>query len=82
LIDAEVHRIIEESHAEATRLLLEHRKSLDLLAQALLAHETLDEQEIRAVVRIAGARSGERSGAGKPNTVGKMRETVVSNGKK
>src|SRR5438045_1875694 len=31
-IDDEVHRIIEESHMEATRLLIEHRKSLDALA--------------------------------------------------
>ena len=46
VIDAEVLRIIRESHAEAVRLLVEHRKELDALVAALLAHETLDEQEI------------------------------------
>ena len=45
-IDAEVHRIIAESHAEAKRLLIEHRKSLDALANALLERETLSEDEI------------------------------------
>jgi cell division protease FtsH len=48
LIDAEVQRIIDESHDEAKRLLTEHR-ALDALAEALLARETLDEQEILEV---------------------------------
>ncbi|HNS72116.1 MAG TPA: cell division protein FtsH, partial [bacterium] len=46
LIDAEVHKIISESHDEAKRLLREHRAELDALAAALIAKETLDEQEI------------------------------------
>jgi cell division protease FtsH len=45
LIDAEVRRVLENSHAEALRLYV-HRAELDALAQALLEHETLDEQEI------------------------------------
>ncbi|HKE38773.1 MAG TPA: ATP-dependent zinc metalloprotease FtsH [Casimicrobiaceae bacterium] len=53
LVDAEVHRIIEESHAEATRLLQKHRQQLDALAQALLSHETLDEQQILEVTKLA-----------------------------
>jgi cell division protease FtsH len=46
IIDAEVARIIHESHEQAQRLLREHRKQLDALVEALLAKETLDEQEI------------------------------------
>ena len=42
LIDEEVHRIVEEAHAEVTLLLTEHRDQLDGLAHALLAAETLD----------------------------------------
>jgi cell division protease FtsH len=42
LIDEEVHRIIEEAHAEVTQLLTEHRDQLDSLAHALLEAETLD----------------------------------------
>jgi len=45
-IDAEVQRIIGECHAEARRLLAQHRPQLDRLVVALLAHETLDEREI------------------------------------
>jgi len=46
LIDAEVRRIIQECHEQALRLLRTHRKALDALVQALLARETLGEQEI------------------------------------
>ena len=46
LVDAEVQRIIDECHGEARRLLREHRRPLDALVQALLARETLGEQEI------------------------------------
>ncbi len=42
LIDEEVHRIVEEAHAEVTHLLTEHRDQLDSLAHALLEAETLD----------------------------------------
>ena len=46
LIDAEVHRIVEESHRDAERLLAEHRDKLDALARALLKAESLNAKEI------------------------------------
>jgi cell division protease FtsH len=55
IIDAEVLRIIGESHDEAGRLLTEHRKQLDALAEALLARETLNEQEILEVTGLPPA---------------------------
>ena len=54
-IDAEVRRIIGESHDEARRLLTHHRRELDALAEALLARETLDEQEILDVTGLPPA---------------------------
>jgi cell division protease FtsH len=54
-IDEEVSRIIDESHGEARRLLTEHRKELDALAEALLERETLDEGEILDVTGLAPA---------------------------
>ena len=54
-IDAEVRRIISESHDEARRLLSEHRGELDALANALLERETLDEQEILEVTGLPPA---------------------------
>lgn len=55
LIDAEVHRIIAESYGEATRLLTQHRKQLDALAEALLTRETLDEHAILEVTGLPPA---------------------------
>jgi cell division protease FtsH len=54
-IDAEVHRIISESYAEAARLLRAHRTQLDALAAALLSRETLNEQEILQVTGLPPA---------------------------
>jgi len=54
-IDAEVLKIIGESHDEAKRLLNAHRKQLDALVEALLARETLNEQEILAVTGLPRA---------------------------
>jgi cell division protease FtsH len=54
-IDAEVRRIIGESHDQARRLLAEHRSALDALASALLERETLDEEEILKVTGLPAA---------------------------
>jgi cell division protease FtsH len=54
-IDAEVRRIIGESHEEAKRLLIEHRARLDALAAALVARETLGEREILEVTGLPRA---------------------------
>jgi cell division protease FtsH len=54
-VDAEVQRIIDESHEQAKRLLQEHRKQLDALVEALLARETLDEREILEVTGLPPA---------------------------
>lgn len=51
-IDDEVLRIIGECHDEARRLLREHRRELDALANALLEKETLNEQEILQVTGL------------------------------
>jgi len=52
LIDAEVRRIVDDSHQEADRLLAEHRGKLDALAKALLDAESLNEREIHAATGI------------------------------
>ena len=48
LIDAEVRRIVDESHQEAERLLAQHRDKLDALAEALLLAESMNADEIYA----------------------------------
>jgi cell division protease FtsH len=54
-IDAEIQKIIGESYDEAKRLLTAHRKQLDALAEALVARETLNEQEILDVTGLPPA---------------------------
>jgi cell division protease FtsH len=55
LVDTEVQRIIKECHDQAKRLLAEHRRPLDALVAALLARETLGEQEILEVTGLPPA---------------------------
>jgi cell division protease FtsH len=55
LIDQEVRRIVEESHKEVVALLKKNRRKLDSLANALLEHETLDEEDAYAAAGVARA---------------------------
>jgi cell division protease FtsH len=55
VVDDEVERILQECYTEGVRLIREHRDALDRLARALLEQETLDEQEILRVTRLAPA---------------------------
>jgi cell division protease FtsH len=56
LVDAEVRRIVDEAYDAVVELLREHREQLDVLADALLEQETLDEDEAYAA---AGVERGE-----------------------
>ena len=51
LVNDEVRRIIAEQYEAARKLLAEHREPLDRLAEALLKHETLNGDEVGAVLR-------------------------------
>jgi cell division protease FtsH len=55
LIDAEVQKIIGDSHDQAVQLLRKHRNALDALVGALLERETLDEKQILEVTGLAPA---------------------------
>jgi cell division protease FtsH len=52
LVDEEVRRIVDEAHNAVAKLLSEHRDQLDSLTEALLAAETLDEDEAYAAARV------------------------------
>ncbi|MBL8672128.1 MAG: ATP-dependent zinc metalloprotease FtsH, partial [Alphaproteobacteria bacterium] len=51
LIDAEIRRLIEEAEATARRIITERIDDLHRLAKALLEHEILTGEEIKAVLR-------------------------------
>jgi cell division protease FtsH len=55
LLDQEVRRIVAEAHDEVVMLLKENRGRLDSLAEALLEHETLDEDDAYAAAGVARA---------------------------
>ncbi|HUP71416.1 MAG TPA: ATP-dependent zinc metalloprotease FtsH [Acidimicrobiales bacterium] len=52
-VDAEVRRLIDECFQLALALLGDNREKLDTIAEALLAHETLDQPEVYAAAGIA-----------------------------
>jgi cell division protease FtsH len=52
LVDDEVRRIVDEAHREVVTLLEQNRSRLDSLVQALLDHETLDEDDAYAAAGV------------------------------
>jgi cell division protease FtsH len=49
-IDAAVGRLIEEAHAQARSVLQENRAALDAIATALVAEESLDREQVAAII--------------------------------
>lgn len=49
-IDEQINKILGECMEDATRILTEHKDQLDKLAQALVARETLDDNEVRELL--------------------------------
>ena len=49
-IDAEVNRLVTTQHDLAESLILEHRDGLVRVSEALLVHETLNGEEVRALI--------------------------------
>jgi cell division protease FtsH len=60
VIDEEVERILREQEERCRQILLEERKGLDLVARALLEHETIDGREVTRLIELA------RNGGGTP----------------
>ena len=72
-VDDEVRRLVLEALGDVRELLAEHRNELDALAEALLAHETLDADD---AYRAAGlsrppGRSHDRGGSAAGQLVGR-----------
>jgi cell division protease FtsH len=52
VIDEEVERILREQEERCRQTLTEHRNALDLVARALLEHETIDGSEVYRLVAL------------------------------
>ena len=63
VIDEEVERILREQEERCRGVLTEHRNGLDLVARALLEHETIDGAEVTRLIELAQHR---RPGARRP----------------
>src|SRR3954452_18307006 len=65
VLDDEVRRIVDGAHAEVLRLLTDNREKLEALTEALLATETLDEDDAyrAAAVDREGRRPKREPGA-------------------
>ena len=50
LVDEEIAKLIQDAQKQAETLLTKYRKSLDKVAQALLTHESLDQDEFEALM--------------------------------
>jgi len=72
-IDAEVHRIVTEQYARIANLVKENKKYLDAIANALLERETLDRDEIEAIME--GRELPERSRISIPTYSEKQRRS-------
>jgi cell division protease FtsH len=58
VIDEETERILRVQEERCRETLRQHRKGLDLVARALLEHETIDGAEVTRLIRVA-ANGGE-----------------------
>jgi cell division protease FtsH len=62
LLDDEVQRIVEQRHSDVLALLRDNRSRLDALANALLEHETLGEDEAYAAAGLSAPSSASAPG--------------------
>ena len=65
IIDEEVEQILRDQEQRCRETLTEHRNGLDLVARALLEHETIDGAEVHRLIGVAAnGHAGNRSGDG------------------
>ena len=55
LVDEEVRRTLIEAETQCRHLLTEYRKGLDLIARALLEHESISGDEVYRLLNLSGA---------------------------
>ena len=56
-IDNAIHEIVEEQYNRSLDILNEHRKALDVCAEALLAHETIEGKHVHEILDFGEIRS-------------------------
>ena len=69
-IDVEVQSLLAGAHAEARRLLTQHRAALDRLVGALLEHETLQADEVASILATVVPEAAPERGGARPSALG------------
>lgn len=82
LIDAEIHRIVDDGYKRAKKILTEKLDDLHTLAKALLEYEMLSGEEIKAILRGEKPVRDEPEDTPKEQEVKKPKSSVPSGGKK
>jgi cell division protease FtsH len=59
LLDEEIARILTEQEQRASQLLGKHRRGLELIAEALLEHETIDGPAVARLIQQGMVQSGQ-----------------------
>jgi cell division protease FtsH len=75
VIDEETERILRVQEERCRETLRQHRKGLDLVARALLEHETIDGAEVTRLIRVA-----DNGGDVPPAPAGPSREAGIETG--
>jgi len=66
-IDSEIHKILDSAMAETRTILSDNRDQLDLLTQALIERETLDDRDVRILLGLDPIKEAE-TGDEQPTT--------------
>src|SRR5690606_1200387 len=74
IIDEEVERILREQEERCRETLRANRKGLDLVARALLEHETIDGEEVKRLIALG------RDGEGTDGATGDGAAVAASSG--
>jgi cell division protease FtsH len=54
-IDDEIRRLVEEGYEKAKKVIEENRAKLDILVEALLDHETVEQEEFEKIMKVSKA---------------------------
>ena len=69
-VDADVERLLTQAHQQARTVISEHRDALERLAQALMQEESLEREQVLAIVSgsqgATGSTSGKQTSQDKP----------------
>ena len=71
-IDEEIERILREQQNRCRAVLTEYRHGLDLVARALLEHETINGDEVKRLIKVSSPGTAAKPGKSKTSVIDRM----------